>query len=63
MKNLVQNLWSDEFGQDFVEYTLLVAFICLMVAGIFVGIRDSIFDVTSVTSANLDAAKTASGSS
>jgi Flp pilus assembly pilin Flp len=30
-------LWSEESGQDTVEYTLLLAFVCFASAALFIG--------------------------
>ncbi len=35
MKHMAQRLWSDEQGQDLTEYSLLLAFVVLAAAGIF----------------------------
>ena len=37
MKNLMMNFIRDEQGQDLIEYTLLLAFVCLASAAIFIG--------------------------
>ena len=34
MKNFLYQLWTEEQGQDLIEYTLLLAFITLSVAGL-----------------------------
>ena len=36
MKNLVKSFLRDEQGQDLVEYSLLLAFVCLASAALFV---------------------------
>ncbi len=35
MKHLAQRFWSAEHGQDITEYSLLLAFVVLAAAGIF----------------------------
>ena len=35
MKHFIHQLWSDEEGQDLIEYTLLLAFVALASAGLF----------------------------
>jgi Flp pilus assembly pilin Flp len=35
MKHLAQRFWSAEQGQDLTEYSLLLAFVVLTAAGIF----------------------------
>ena len=42
MKSFVQSFWRDEEGQDLIEYTLLMAFIALASASIFIGAGGSI---------------------
>ena len=33
----LRNLWNDEQGQDLIEYTLLMAFVALASAALFIG--------------------------
>jgi hypothetical protein len=35
--HLILDLWKDEQGQDLIEYTLLMAFVALASAGLFLG--------------------------
>jgi Flp pilus assembly pilin Flp len=35
--NHIANLWDDEQGQDLIEYTLLISFVALAAAGLFLG--------------------------
>jgi Flp pilus assembly pilin Flp len=37
MLKFLRNLWFDENGQDLIEYTLLLAFVALASAAIFIG--------------------------
>ena len=37
MKNLLMGFVRDEQGQDLIEYTLLLAFVCLASAALFIG--------------------------
>jgi Flp pilus assembly pilin Flp len=37
MKNIWMRFVRDEQGQDLVEYTLLLAFVCLASAALFIG--------------------------
>jgi Flp pilus assembly pilin Flp len=37
VKHLMMNFIRDEQGQDLIEYTLLLAFVCLASAAIFIG--------------------------
>jgi len=34
---LLRNFWNDEQGQDLIEYTLLLAFVALASAALFIG--------------------------
>ncbi len=38
MSNIFKNFVREEQGQDLVEYTLLLAFVCLASAAIFIGV-------------------------
>lgn len=42
MKNFLNNFLQDEAGQDLIEYTLLMAFIALASAAIFISAGGSI---------------------
>ena len=33
----LRNIWNDEQGQDLIEYTLLMAFVSLTSAALFIG--------------------------
>ncbi len=53
----IKKFTSDEQGQDLIEYTLLIAFVALASAAIFVGAGSSISGIwgnsnTQLTSAN-----------
>lgn len=53
---LFRNLWQDEQGQDLIEYTLLMAFVALASAALFIGAGGSIKGIWSVTNSQLAAA-------
>jgi len=36
MQRLIKNIWNEEEGQDLIEYTLLLAFVALVAAGLFI---------------------------
>ena len=55
---LLRNLWNDEQGQDLIEYTLLMAFVALASAALFLGAGTSIKGIWSVTNSQLAAAST-----
>jgi Flp pilus assembly pilin Flp len=58
VKNIMMNLLKDESGQDLIEYTLLMAFIALASAAIFIGAGGSISSIW--TNANTSLANAAS---
>ena len=57
---LFVNLLKDEQGQDLIEYTLLMAFVALASAALFLGAGGSIKGIWTVTNSQLAAANTAS---
>jgi len=61
MLNVMKRLWQDEQGQDLIEYTLLMAFVALASAALFISSGTSISQIWSDTNTNLStAASTAS---
>lgn len=63
MKQTLASFWSDDSGQDLIEYTLLMAFVALASAALFIGAGGSISGIWSTTNSQLGAANTtASGS-
>ena len=52
----IRNFWQDEQGQDLIEYTLLMAFVALASAALFIGAGNSIKGIWSVTNTQLAAA-------
>ena len=36
MKRMLKQIWRSEEGQDLIEYTLLLAFVALVAAGLFI---------------------------
>jgi len=56
--NLLKNFWNDEQGQDLIEYTLLMAFVALASAALFLGAGGSIKGIWSVTNTQLASANT-----
>lgn len=59
MKQQLTNFLRDEQGQDLIEYTLLLAFICLTSAALFVGAGTSVSGIWQSTNSSLAAANTA----
>ena len=63
MKNMIVRFMRDEQGQDLVEYTLLLAFVCLASAAVFIGAGGSLKGIWATTNSILVSANTvASGS-
>jgi Flp pilus assembly pilin Flp len=55
---ILRNLWNDEQGQDLIEYTLLMAFVALASAALFLGAGGSIKGIWTVSNSQLAAAST-----
>ena len=53
MKQLLTNFWTGEEGQDLVEYTLLLAFVCLVAAAIFIGAGKSTSSIWTIANQHL----------
>ena len=64
MKNLVMCLVRDEEGQDLIEYSLLLAFVSLASAALFIGAGGSMKTIWTVANNQLSnaAAQATSGS-
>jgi Flp pilus assembly pilin Flp len=58
VKPLLVALWNEDSGQDLIEYTLLMAFVALASAALFIGAGGSIKGIWSVTNSQLAAAST-----
>jgi Flp pilus assembly pilin Flp len=52
----MRRFWKDENGQDLIEYTLLLAFVALASAALFVGAGGSIKSIWTITNSQLAAA-------
>jgi len=64
MINFVKNLIREEQGQDLVEYTLLLAFVCLASAAIFINVGGGLNGIwTSTNTITNNAAQIAAGAS
>jgi Flp pilus assembly pilin Flp len=55
----LRNFYNDEQGQDLIEYTLLMAFVALASAALFIGAGGSIKGIWGATNTQLAAANTA----
>jgi Flp pilus assembly pilin Flp len=53
---VIQKFWNDEQGQDLIEYTLLMAFVALASAALFLGAGGSVKGIWSTTNSQLAAA-------
>ncbi len=52
----VRNFWNEEQGQDLIEYTLLMAFIALASAALFLGTGKSLKGIWTQTNTSMEAA-------
>jgi len=59
MKEFMRRFVQDEQGQDLVEYTLLLAFVCLAAAALFINAGQSISGIWSVANTKLNQAQSA----
>lgn len=56
MTTAMKAFWNDDQGQDLIEYTLLMAFVALASAALFLGAGGSISGIWSTTNSQLVAA-------
>jgi len=56
--SVIRNFWNDDQGQDLIEYTLLMAFVALASAALFLGAGGSIKGIWTTSNSNLEAAST-----
>jgi Flp pilus assembly pilin Flp len=56
--NLLRTLWHEDQGQDLIEYTLLMAFVALASALLFLGAGGSIKGIWTTTNSQLTKANT-----
>ena len=54
----LRNFWNDEQGQDLIEYTLLMAFVALASAALFIGAGSTIKGIWSTSNSQLAVANT-----
>ena len=55
---MLMRFWKDEQGQDLIEYTLLIAFVCLATAALFVSSGGSLSGIWTSANSRLDVANT-----
>jgi len=61
MTSIWKTLWKQEEGQDLIEYTLLLAFVALAAAALFIGAGGTISGIWKVANDQLsNASKSAS---
>jgi Flp pilus assembly pilin Flp len=53
MQSFMQQFWQDESGQDLIEYTLLLAFVALASASLFVSAGTSVSGIWGSASTQL----------
>ena len=58
MTNAIRRFWNDDQGQDLIEYTLLMAFVALASAALFIGAGGSVQGIWTTTNSQLAAANT-----
>ena len=58
MKNFINGFMQDEQGQDLIEYTLLLAFVALASAAIFIGAGNNITGIWTAANTKLATANT-----
>jgi Flp pilus assembly pilin Flp len=58
MTGLLHRFLKDEQGQDLIEYTLLLAFVCLASAALFISAGGSVGGIWSATNSQLAVANT-----
>ena len=58
MRTAFTNFLRDEQGQDLIEYTLLLAFVALASAALFIGAGNSVSGIWSTTNSQLVIANT-----
>ena len=62
MRSTVRNFIRQTTGTDLVEYTLLLAFVCLASAAAYIGVGRTTSQIWSITNARLASAASAANS-
>jgi len=62
MKTILYNFVKDEQGQDLIEYTLLLAFVCLASAALFISAGGSVGGIWTTANTDLTTANAAAAS-
>ena len=58
MNTWIRRFIKDEQGQDLIEYTLLLAFVCLASAALFISAGGSVSGIWTATNSQLTVANT-----
>jgi Flp pilus assembly pilin Flp len=58
-----KNFWQNQSGQDLVEYSLLMAFVCLAAAALFIGVGQNVAAIWGYTSTSMQQAYCAASAS
>jgi len=58
----LSSFWKDDRGQGLIEYTLLIAFVALASAALFIGAGSSVQGIWSTTSSQLSLANVCAAS-
>ena len=58
-----KRFWQDQLGQDMVEYSLLLAFVCLASAALFIGVGGNVAAIWGYTSTSMQQAYCAASAS
>lgn len=56
--SFLRNFWNEEQGQDLIEYTLLLAFVALASAALFIGAGGNIMGIWTTSNSQLSYANT-----
>ena len=59
----LRNLWNEDQGQDLIEYTLLLAFVALASAALFIGAGGQVSGIWGKANSQLVAANAAAAGS
>ena len=56
MLSVMKSFWNDQQGQDLIEYTLLMAFVALASAALFLGVGGNITSIWTSSNTQLSQA-------
>ena len=59
MSERLRSFWKNEQGQDLIEYTLLLAFVALVAAGLFIQAGTTTNGIWSIANVKLSSASSA----